>query len=105
MRGIDQAQNRTAGAELNLILVEELDAFGDAGPVNERPVEALQIDRGKLAVTFANLGVTARDHGRRRIDNDVTRWIAAQLKDILVEFKSTDVGRLRINQFQASWRG
>ena len=59
MRGIDQAQKRPARAELNLILIEQLDGFGDPLAVYQRPVEALQVAYYELFAAFPDLSMTA----------------------------------------------
>ena len=69
---------------MNLIFVEQLYCLCNALTIDERAVEAFQIDDCKLSINFANLRVAARYDRGRGIDHDVTLRIATQLKDILV---------------------
>ena len=97
MRGIDQFQQWSASAQLNLILVEQINRAGDALAIDERAVEAFQIDHRKLIVGATYLCVTARDDRGGRIDYHVAFRIATQSKYIFVQFKPPGFCRLRID--------
>ena len=97
MRGIRQAQLRSAGAELNLVSIEQGNGFGDPLAAHQSSVEAFQIADEELIAGFFDLGMTPRDNRSRRIDHDLAFRIAAQPGDFLVQLDPRGALRVRIN--------
>ena len=97
MSRIDQAQFRTADAQLNVIATKQHDLAGDALAIHQCPVKAFQICDRKLFALFPDLSVTARNHCGRSINHDFTFGIAAQASNFAVQFDSFDLARLSID--------
>ena len=78
VRWIAQAQQGTAGPELNLIAIKQRRRFADALVIDERAVKALEIGDRELITALPDLGVTARDHGGIGINDHFPFGIAAE---------------------------
>lgn len=61
MRRVYEAQLRSTHSELNAVAVVERRGAGDALVVNQRAVEASQVNEHVLTVASLNLSVAARD--------------------------------------------
>src|SRR6185369_5856030 len=93
MRWIAQAQQRTAGPELNLIAIKQRRRFADALIVDERAVKAFQIGNRELITAFPDLGVTARDHRGIGIDYDFPFGVASEPRHLFSQLNLASLTR------------
>jgi hypothetical protein len=82
---------------MDLVAVEQRDGSGDSLSAHQSSVEAFQIADEELAVSLLDLGMTARDDCRRRVNHYFTFRIAAQAGDFLIQFDTFGLLRLRID--------
>src|ERR1051325_11485239 len=97
MRRIEQPQYRAASSQLNLIFVEQICAAGYPPAVDERAVEALQINNCGLIVHATYFGMPSRNDRRGGIDDDVSFRIASEANHLFVHFKTARGSGLRVD--------
>ncbi len=77
-RRINETQDGAADAELNAVAIAERGGRGDAPAVEQRAVEAGEINKRELPVMSLNFGVATRDDRRRRVHRHARRRVAAE---------------------------
>jgi hypothetical protein len=83
MRRIAEPQRRPAGAQLDLVAIEQRHGIADALVIDQRAVEALQIDDGKLIARPANFRVPPRDDRGVGINYYFAFGITTETRDFL----------------------
>ena len=84
MRGIDYPQQRPAHAELDLIAVVKIRRISYSLMVEERAVEAFQIDDDKMITAFVNLSMFSRYDRRGGVDYNFAFRIATKVNHLFV---------------------
>ena len=83
MRRINKAQDGAAQTELDTVAIVERRRAGDALIVNQRAVEAAQVNEHVLAVLALNFRMATRDDGCRSIKRHFHVWLAPEPRHIL----------------------